>query len=298
MAVSAEGAGAFRFGRRWRGYATAEVDSFRDLMIESLSLLESELADMKAQESSTRLAELDEAKEGVTRAFIAAARTKREMLLEAEAEATRIRADAVAAFDEAQRDAVAQAAQVRQQAHAMLAETEAYVAETRAAVEVEEERLGTRLGELLGAVEHVEAQVRRALSIDKRSPAPATQSEATSAAAVSADQAAEDPPRAALEETRVRNEALVGELLDQRWELEQRLGRMRTAVRDLEVRLGRLAEGALIDLSMVGDLIDLEATGVEDVVAPEREGPQAPDRSESVAGRGPPAEESDSSDPV
>ncbi len=49
--------------------------------------------------------------------------------------------------------------------------------------------------------------------------------------------------------------------------LERRLGQLRTAVRDLEGRLKVFAEGALDEVAVVGGLIDLETSALDEIEA-------------------------------
>ena len=193
MAISAQEAGTIRFDEDRRGYATTQVEAFRERVVNALRLYEAELAKFRerADLADQRIAELEEAEEAVKRTFLAAARTKKDMVAEAESEA----AQTVAA--------------AAQEADQTIAGANAEAAATRKAAEAE-----------AGAL---------------------------------------------LEETRVRAAAAESELTAERKRLEARLAQLRGAVRDIDERLRRFAEGALENVTVVGDMIDLETTKLEDI---------------------------------
>ena len=92
-----------------------------------------------------------------------------------------------------------------------------------------------------------------------RSAAQAEASQMVSAAEAEAKQLVADAQQTAMEaEAQTRTEV-------QR--LERRLGQLRTAVRDLETRLKAFAEGALDEVAVVGGLIDLETSALEEIEA-------------------------------
>ena len=96
MAISAQEAGTIRFDEDRRGYATTQVEAFRERVVNALRLYEAELAKYRerAEQADTRIGELEEAEEAVKRTFLAAARTKKDMIAEAAAEATKVTAAA------------------------------------------------------------------------------------------------------------------------------------------------------------------------------------------------------------
>ncbi len=195
MAISAQEAGTIRFEEDRRGYATTQVEAFRERVVNALRFYEAELAKFRerSEQADQRITELEEAEEAVKRTFLAAARTKKDMLAEAESEAESVRADA-------QRDA----------------------------------------DETVAAANSEAAATRRSAAEEAKS---------------------------LLDETKVRAAAAESELSAERKRLEARLAQLRGAVRDIDERLRRFAEGALENVTVVGDMIDLETTRLEDIPA-------------------------------
>ena len=195
MSMSAQEAGTISFEEDRRGYSQAQVDAFKDRVVKALRFYEAEMAKFKerADQANVRIRELEDAEEAVKRTFLAATRTKKEMLTEAESEAKSL-------VDAATREA-----------GTLTAEAAGEASSLRKAAESESERI--------------------------------------------------------LEDMRVRAAEAEAETSAERQRLESRLAQLRTAVRDLDNRLRVFAEGAMDEVSMTHDLIDLEASKLEDIPA-------------------------------
>ncbi len=243
MAMTADQVEAKRFGEAKHGLDADEVRSFQANVVQVLRAYEVELGKARQQVKALeqRAAELEEAEEAVKRTFLAAAHTKNEMIGEAEQEAARLTSEASAAAQAVREEAQRDAAGLRAEAQRLRDEAEAESSRLRAGAAADAEQA------LAGAATEA-ARVREEAAESAR------QARAAADAEIAEVRAAAD---------------------SERRDLDQKLGRLRTAVSDLEGRLRLLATGALDEVLVLSDLIDLETTQLEDIGGLQVEPPAA-----------------------
>ncbi len=217
MAITAQEAQSASFDEARRGFDERQVTEFQQRVVKTLRSYEEEVAGFakRVELAEQQAAELADAEEAVKRTFLAASRTKREMLDEAEAEAGQVRAEAAA-------DAERMRSEAKAEAERLLEEIEAEV------------------GELRSTAHHEVTQQRD----EARAQARAIMDDAIAKA----------------EKAEAHTNAEIARL-------ESRLGQLRTAVADLELRLRSFAEAALEDVVVVKGLVDLETATLDEIEA-------------------------------
>lgn len=297
MRIKASTVEAHQYGVvRRRGYDPAEVDAVMDRLVDTLREYEHITADLQS-----RLKEADESSEAIRRTFLTAQRTRDEMLGEANrlAASARTEANDYAARSRSEADEMLAAAtsrseeigtQAEQQAATSITEAESLLALTRTeAARISEE--AARDAELLRAEaaaeaaalatsgrEDGEALVAGAVEETRRLREQAKMESEAMLAESEADAkqlviAAESRAAEIVAEADERAHEMITVAQAEEAELNTRLGRLRSAVADIERELEKLASVTLERASFVGEVIDLESESADIVVDPGQETP-------------------------
>ena len=304
MRIKASTVEAHQFGVvRRRGYDPAEVDAVMERLVDTLREYEHITADLQS-----RLKEADESSEAIRRTFLSAQRTRDEMVAEANhlAAATRSEADEYATAQRAEADEILSSATSRaekigaeadQQATDAVTEAESLLALSRteaarigeeAALDAEQ-RLAAATAEANAIATHGredgEALVAAAVEETRRLREQAqveSETMLTEADADAEQRVADAQSRAAdiVAKSEQRAHEIISVAQAEEDELNARLGRLRSAVADIERELEKLATVSLERASFVGEVIDLESESAHIVVdAEENDSPKRRRRS-------------------
>jgi len=290
MRIKASTVEAHQFGMvRRRGYDSAEVDAVMERLVDTLREYEHITSDLQS-----RLKEADESSEAIRRTFLSAQQTRDEMLAEANDLAASARSDADsyattqrAEADELLSSATSRAAEIgaeaEQQATASATEAESLLALSRteaariseeAALDAEQ-RIAAATAEANAIAtygrEDGEALVAGAIEETRRLREQAKMESEAMLAEADADakqRIADAQSRAAnvVAESEQRAHEIISVARAEEEELNARLGRLRSAVADIERELEKLASVSLERASFVGEVIDLESESAHIVV--------------------------------
>lgn len=307
MRIKASTVEAHQFGVvRRRGYDSAEVDAVMERLVDTLREYEHITSDLQS-----RLKEADESSEAIRRTFLSAQRTRDEMLAEANdvAASTRSDADEYSAAQRGEADEMLSTATSRaekigaeaeQAATVSITEAESLLALSRTeAARVSEEaaldaekRIAAATAEANAIATHGredgEALVAGAVEETRRLREQAkmeSENMLTEAEADASRRIADAQSRAddVVAEAEHRAHEIMSAAHAEEEELNARLGRLRSAVADIERELEKLATVSLERASFVGEVIDLESESADIVVDAEQE--SAPRRRKPSRGR-------------